>query len=520
LPLQLVQIALGALIAGFFNEGMVLEPRIFFVLFLPPLLFLDGWRIPNDGLYRDRATILELALGLVLFTVLGAGFLIHWMIPAMPLAVAFALAAVVSPTDPVAVAAITARLPMPPRMMRILQGESLLNDATALVCFRFAVAAALSGGFSLLDAGLTFLWVASAGLASGVAVTVAVSAAQQRLALRFGEEAGAPVLVSVLIPFGAYVAAEAISASGILAAVAAGVAMSRVELSGHARAVTRVQRAAVWDTLRVVLNGIMFVLLGEQLPGMLGAARLSLARAGESNPWWLAAYAAGLAAGLLALRVAWVWASLRWSGYKARSHDEADAGTRWRVVLASALSGVRGAITLAGVMSLPLSLPGGAPFPAREIAVFLAAAVIVLSILAAGIGLPLVLRGLPPAALPADRSGEDAARHAAAAAALAEIARLRAATPVAAIDRGVEAAAAARVNALYRRRLAAPSSVATAAMDAARRRRGEEFDRVLRLAGLDAERRAIFQLARAGDIADDTSRRLVREIDLVEARYR
>ena len=119
LPLPLVQIALGAVISGVFDRGHELEPELFFLLFLPPLLFLDGWRIPKQGLFRDKGAILELAFGLVIFTVIGAGLLIHWMIPAMPLAVAFALAAVVAPTDPIAVSAIAARVPIPKRMMHI-----------------------------------------------------------------------------------------------------------------------------------------------------------------------------------------------------------------------------------------------------------------------------------------------------------------------------------------------------------------------------------------------------------------
>ena len=163
LPLPLVQVALGAMIAGVFNHGVVMDPEVFFLLFLPPLLFLDGWRIPNDRLRHDRATILALALGLVGLTVVGAGFLIHLLIPAMPLAVAFALGAIVSPTDPVAVSAISARTPIPKRLLNILEGESLLNDATGLVCFRFAVAAAVTGGFSLMSASLTFLWLGLAG---------------------------------------------------------------------------------------------------------------------------------------------------------------------------------------------------------------------------------------------------------------------------------------------------------------------------------------------------------------------
>ena len=231
LPLPLVQIGLGAVIAALSSHGVALHPDIFFLLFLPPLLFLDGWRIPNDALFPDKAVILELALGLVLFTVIGAGFLIHWLIPAMPLAVAFALAAIVSPTDPVAVSSITARVPMPKRLMHILEGESLLNDASGLVCFRFAVTAALTGSFSLASAPMNFLWIAAAGVTIGIGITLAVASAQGWLSRHFGEESGSPILASLLIPFGAYLLAEHLQASGILAAVAAGITMSYVELS-------------------------------------------------------------------------------------------------------------------------------------------------------------------------------------------------------------------------------------------------------------------------------------------------
>ena len=157
-PLPLTQIALGYAIAEYTGESVALDPEVFFLLFLPPLLFLDGWRIPKDDLFRDKGTILEMAFGLVICTVLGIGLLLHWLIPAMPLAVAFALAAVLSPTDPIAVASIAKRVPIPKRVMHILEGESLLNDASGLVCLRFATAAALTGVFSLPQAALTFLW--------------------------------------------------------------------------------------------------------------------------------------------------------------------------------------------------------------------------------------------------------------------------------------------------------------------------------------------------------------------------
>jgi len=171
LPLPLVQIGLGALIAYTTGFRVQLDPDIFFLLFLPPLLFLDGWRLPKHGLFRDGWTILELALGLVIFTVIGLGYFIHWMLPAVPVAVAFALAAVLSPTDPIAVSAITARTPMPKRLMHILEGESLLNDASGLVCLRLAVAATLTGSFSLGEASVTFLQLAIGGVLVGVAVT-------------------------------------------------------------------------------------------------------------------------------------------------------------------------------------------------------------------------------------------------------------------------------------------------------------------------------------------------------------
>jgi Na+/H+ antiporter len=225
LPLPLVQIALGSIIASVANLGVALKPDIFFLLFLPPLLFLDGWRIPKQGLLRDKGTILELAFGLVVFTVVGVGFFINWMIPEMPVAIAFALAAVVSPTDPIAVSAIAARVPIPKRLMHILEGESLLNDASGLVCMRFAVAAALTGTFSLVDAFGTFLWVAIGGIALGVGVTWIITAAKNWVSRHFGEETASQILISLLIPFGAYLLAEHLHCSGILAAVAAGVTM-------------------------------------------------------------------------------------------------------------------------------------------------------------------------------------------------------------------------------------------------------------------------------------------------------
>jgi len=517
LPLPLAQIALGALITEIFRHSVVLNPEIFFLLFLPPLLFLDGWRIPKGGTFRDKAAILELALGLVVFTVLGTGFLIHWLIPAMPAPVAFALAAILSPTDPVAVSSITARAPIPKRLMRILQGEALLNDASGLVCFRFAVAAALTGSFSLTSASLTFLWVVLAGLCMGVGITVAVSFAQRRLSKHFGDESGSPILINLLTPFGAYLLAEAVHGSGILAAVAAGITMSYVELSGQALANTRLQRAAVWSTVQFALNGIMFVLLGEQLPGIFHGAVASVTQSGHLRPWWLAVYAFTITLALALLRFIWVWTSLRLTMFRARQHREQVPSLHWRLVLATSLAGVRGAITLAGVMTLPLLARDGSAFPARELAIFLAAAVIVLSLVMASIGLPRTLKGLVLPAESAEQVEEDRARHDAAIAAIAAIEKAQQGRTQQTAESEIYIRAAAYVLALYRHRL---ESSATSPSEAVQLRTTEEAERSLRLTALQAEREKIFSLARQSQISNQVSRKLVREIDLLESRYR
>jgi len=528
-PLPLVQIALGAAISSTTGHGVRLEPHIFFLLFLPPLLFLDGWRIPKVGLFRDRTTILELSLGLVLFTVIGAGYLIHWLIPSLPLAVSFALAAILAPTDPVAVSAIAARVPIPPRLMHILEGESLLNDASGLVCFRFAVAAALTGTFSLGDATLTFLWVALAGIAIGAGLTVIVSGAQRILAARIGEETGSPILVNLLLPFGAYLAAEHVEASGILAAVAAGVTMSYVELSGRALATTRVRRAAVWDTVQFALNGVMFVLLGEQLPDIVRAAVNAPEVPAAHDVWWLAGNALAISLGLVLLRFVWVWVSLRLTLLNARRQGQAAYKPNPRLILATSLAGVRGAITLAGVLTLPLLLPNGNPFPGRDLVIFLASAVIVVSLVLASVGLPRVLRGLELPAESHHESEEDNARHVAAMAALEAIAK--APPPPAAMnadagtdpgeDAELQASALDQVRSLYQYRLdsglAGGIGVGVAP---ARVRAAEAAERHYRLAALEHERAVLLRMARHNQLSDEIARKLLREIDLVEARYR
>lgn len=516
LPLPLVQIALGVMIAAVADLGVALKPDIFFLLFLPPLLFLDGWRIPKQGLLRDRNVILELALGLVVFTVIGLGIFVNWMIPTMPLAVAFALAAIISPTDPVAVSAIASRTPIPARLMHILEGEALLNDASGLVCMRFAVAAAMTGTFSLVTAAGTFVWVATGGIAIGVCVTWIVTRAKNAVSLRIGEDSGSQVLISLLIPFGAYLLAEHLHCSGILAAVAAGITMSYAEQSGRALALTRVRRTAVWDTVQFAANGVIFVLLGEQLPQIVKGAAQVVRETGHHEPAWLIVYILAINGALAALRLLWVWVSLRFFLYRAARRGQTLEKPSWRLVVATSLAGVRGAVTLAGVLTLPLALPDATPFPARDLAIMLAAGVIIVSLVAASIGLPILLRGLQMPAEPSHQAEEDQARVAAAEAAIKGIEKAQYALGMGRSDADLYADASARLMEVYRQRIDRSSK---AGDEAAALRKLDRIERELRLAGLRAERDEFYRLARSGRLSDELARELVRALDLAETRF-
>jgi Na+/H+ antiporter len=515
-PLPLVQIGFGAAIASVANLGVQLHPDIFFLLLLPPLLFLDGWRIPKEGLFRDKETILELALGLVVFTVVGVGYFVSWMIPAMPLAVAFALAAIVSPTDAIAVSAIASRVSIPRRLMHILEGESLLNDASGLVCMRFAVTAALTGVFSPLDAFGTFLWIAIGGIAIGVGVTWITTISKNWVSQRFGEETGSQILISLLIPFGAYLLAEHLHCSGILAAVAAGITMSYVEQSGHALAVTRIRRSAVWDLVQFSANGIIFVLLGEQLPQLFTGATRVVRETGHHEIVWLVVYVVAINLVLAALRFLWVWTSLRLTLFRAGLKGQHPYIPSWRLIAATSLAGVRGTITLAGVLTLPLTMNDGSAFPARDLAIFLAAGVIIVSLVAASVSLPYLLKNLELPPEPSGQEQENLARVAAAEVAIQAVEQAQHDMGEGRSDADLYTDAGARIMELYRQRIDSRSKTGE---EAALARKIDEIERKLRLVGLHAERTEFYRMARARQLSDETARKLVREVDLLESRF-
>ena len=509
LPRPLVQIAMGAVIGAATGAHVAFDPDVFFLLFIPPLLFLDGWRIPKDAVYRDRKPILGLALGLVFLTVIGMGYFIHGLIPAMPLGVAFALAAVISPTDPIAVSAIAQRTPVPGRLMHILEGESLLNDASGLVCLRFALAAVMTGSFSLTSAFGSFLWMAIGGIAIGAGLAFVVVRGKSLAGLRFGDDPGSNILIGMLIPFVAYIAADKAGTSGILAVVAAGMMMSYAVDSTRDLASTRIRSRVVWDMMQFALNGVIFVLLGNQLPVILSGLRVTAAQGGHREPAWLALYVVVIVAALGLLRFGWTWLSLQLTLFRARRRNPDVSSPPIRIVAATTVAGARGAITLAGVLTFPLALSGGDPFPARNLAIFIAMGVIMVSLVIAGIGLPLLLGGLK---LPAADDGSDTEDDARIAAAHAAIRRVEDMADDGETSRA-EGNAAARVIDLYRARIERLSPGEDADID-----RVNAAERELHIAAMEAERETIAALRRDGTITHSFARELTHELDLRDVR--
>lgn len=455
----------------------------------------------------------------MLFTVVGLGFLIWWMIPEMPLPVAFALAAILSPTDPIAVQAIAARAPIPKRLMHILEGESLLNDATGLTCMRIAVAAATTGAFSIGHAVGTFAWLALVGVAVGVLVTMAISSAKSFVSRRWGEDVGAQILISMLIPFAAYLVAEELHASGILAAVAAGVTMSFTErggIAGQSMAMTRIRRSVVWDTVQFVANGIIFVILGEQMPSIMSRAAEVVAGTSRPEVWWLAVYVFGIVATLAALRFVWVWTSLKLTLFRRR-HRGPPAKVGLRLTMVMSLAGVRGAITLAGILTLPFALGDGSPMPSRNLAIFLAAGVIVVSLVLATFALPRLLKNveLPPE--PSHEQEEDRGRVAAASAAIRAIEDASHAMAEGRPNPDLYSDIAGRIMETYRQRI--ETHTRTDEEDAALTRKMDDIERRLWLAGLAAEREELRRLMRARQLDEVTAKKLFRDVDLQELRY-
>ena len=517
LPLPLVQILAGAALAWpTLGLHVALDPELFLLLFLPPLLFSDGWRMPKRELWQLRGSILLLAVGLVLFTVVGAGYFIHWLMPAIPLPAAFALAALLSPTDAVAVSAITRdRLPAP--LMHVLQGEALMNDASGLVTFKFALAATLTGIFSLADASLIFLLVAVGGLAVGVVLSWLLGYLRAWMIRRGWDEPAPHVMFMLLLPFAAYTVAERMGVSGILSAVAAGMMQSRLDLLPRQTS-TRLLNRSVWSLLEFTFNGLIFLMLGLQLPDILKAVVSE-----EHDLWpallWQVLEVVAVFIVLLVLRYIWVqsnWRLLR-GLRRLRKRPTDDIPSDHRSAWLLTLGGVRGALTLAGVLSIPLLIDSGHAFPERDQLIFIAAGVILLSLVTASVALPLLLKGVVPED---DHQRRQEVREAWQRTAEAAIRVLEADDEGAGVppDDAAQAALAAetkaRIMAEYRRQL----DVFNDSLEAqALASQVEQLEDRLRLKALRAQRLELYRLRREDLIGDIALREVLAELDITEA---
>src|SRR5258708_28762036 len=271
---QLITYLLGGVGAALLPvfPGFKLDPGFFFLCFLPPLLFSDGWLMPLREFVRARRAILTFAIGLVIFTRVPVGLVACWLVPGLPLAMAFALGAIVSPTDAVAVNAITERLRVPARLTTVLKGESLMNDATGLVAFKFALVAVIAGSFSLSHIALDFSLLSLGGFGLGLTIGYGIGKLRDLLQHLQSADPLIEITLSLLTPFAAYLAAELLGVSDLLAVVAAGLYSGwrdpvRMDVE------TRQSAFAVWELLIFWLNGIAFVLLGLQFPPLLAAVR-------------------------------------------------------------------------------------------------------------------------------------------------------------------------------------------------------------------------------------------------------
>jgi len=263
IPLPLMQIAIGALLAWpQFGLHVEFDPELFLLLFIPPLLFADGWKTPTNEFLSQGREIIGLALVLVLVTVVGIGFLIYFMVPGIPLVPAFALAAVLSPTDAVALSGIVGEGRIPKRIMGILQGEALMNDASGLVSLKLAVAVAVgSMAFTVSGATIEFFKVAIGGLLAGIAISWLYGKSLRIMSRYSDDEPATQILLLLLLPFASYLIAEHIGVSGILAAVAAGMTITRAGVLRSAPLAMRLRANSVWAMLEFVFNGMVFLLV-------------------------------------------------------------------------------------------------------------------------------------------------------------------------------------------------------------------------------------------------------------------
>jgi Na+/H+ antiporter len=494
-----ILLVVGGLVIGFMPglPDVALPPDLVLVLFLPPLLYHTAFFSSPRELRADLRAISLLAVGLVLVTTVAVTVTAHALIAGLPWGAAFALGAIVSPTDPLAATAIARRLGVPRRLVTLLEGESLVNDATALVVYRIAVGVAIGGSFTLWGAGARFALSTVGGVAIGLAVGWVVTEIRRRL-----EDPPIEIIVTLVTGYAAYLPAEWVEVSGVLAAVTAGlyVGWRAPEI---ASAETRLLGFSFWEVLVYLLNALLFILVGLQLrPILSGVTGMSALE--------LFGLAAAVCGAVIGVRMAWGFTV----PYLIRALDRRPsqvarrAGPRERFIVG--WSGMRGAVSLAAALALPLESDPGVGFPERDLIIFLTFVVILVTLVVQGLTLPTLIRRLGVRGDDVEVQEELDARLHATDAALTRLEELGAEEWTR--DETVE-----RLRALYeyrRRRLSARVGITD---DDGYEERSIAYQRMVREL-LEAQRRAIIRLRNEGAISSDVMHRVERDLDLEDSR--
>jgi Na+/H+ antiporter len=493
-----ILLVLGGLGLGFVPglPPIELEPEIVFLLFLPPILFGAGYFTSLRAFKRNFRAITLLSVGLVIFTTAAVAVAAVALVPGMGAAAAFALGAIVAPPDAVAATTVFQRLGVPRRVVTILEGESLVNDATALVAYRFAIIAASTGTFSIANAGLTFIAVAAGGIAFGLLMGLIIAWALRRV-----DDPVFSVVLTLLAPVATYLPAETFHLSGVLATVAAGIWVGRNAPREMSSSV-RVAGTAAWQVLLFLINGTVFILIGAQLRSVLEGL-------GQYTPGQLIGLAVAICAVVIVVRILWVFPGT----YVPRALSAAirvrEPYPPPRNVFILSWAGMRGVVSLAAALALPLTLTNGAPFPFRDLIIFLTFAVILATLVGQGLTLPFFIRRLGVVADVGEAHEEAHARMATAEAAVERIEELAREWPghLELID---------ALRAQYNHQA---SHIDPRHDDALNESEQELLEhRQIRGAVVEAEREALLQMRERGAVTDEVFRRVERDLDLEELR--
>jgi len=492
-----ILLVVGGLGLGFVPgiPAIELPPDLVLIAVLPPLLYGAAFFTSLRDLRENAFAITLLAFGLVLTTMVVVAAVAHALVPGISWSTAFVLGAVVSPTDPTAATAIAERLGLPRRLIALIEGESLVNDGTALVAYKFAVIAVVSGTFSFADAAGSFVVNVIGGIAIGIAVGFVVRHVRRRV-----NDPALAITLSLMSGYLAYLPATAAGVSGVLAAVTIGIYMGwyTPELTTWQ---TRLQGVAVWEITFFILNALLFALIGLQLPVIVDA--LSGYSASQ-----LLGYAAAVALAVIGSRFLWVVPGTYLTAWTRRNKRPIQNPGRASVILG--WSGMRGAVSLAAALALPLTTDAGGAFPSRELVIFLTFGVILASLVVQGLSFPALLGLLGLEDEGRTEKEENKARIYATEAALARLDEL-------ADEDWVREDTLDRVRAMFNFRRQRFRSRFDPESDGQLESRSLDYQRLLREL-LIAERDAVFDLRRQRRIDDLVMRRVIRDLDLEEAR--